>query len=237
MSEPVESGNMRKNKTFDSVWEKIHSETPWGKYPSEEVIRFVMRNFGRRNRSDCRILDLGCGAGAVAWFLTREGFTTFAFDGAFEGVLKAKSLLAKDGYDAVICQADAGMQPYHDGSFDAVIDSAAITANTTFGIKTILDECFRILKPSGRLFSTGLFRDTTTGYGTGLSIEKSTFRQITHGPLADIGTVHFFDRAEIERLWQHAGFTGLKIDTLDRTGDGGSFHVAFFMAEAAKPPE
>jgi len=28
-----------------NVWEKIHSQREWGKYPNEELVRFIGKNF------------------------------------------------------------------------------------------------------------------------------------------------------------------------------------------------
>ncbi len=56
------------------AWEKIHSQKVWG-YPSEHVIRFVARNYYKRNRSEVKILDFGCGTGANTWSLAREELT------------------------------------------------------------------------------------------------------------------------------------------------------------------
>ena len=69
-------------KTFDEIWEDIHKNKEWGRYPSEEVIRFVARNYYNQDRDKVKILDFGCGAGANTWFLAREGFDTYAFDGS-----------------------------------------------------------------------------------------------------------------------------------------------------------
>lgn len=50
-------------KSFDNEWEKIHASQEWGKYPSENVIRFIARNYYSKDRLKTRILDFGCGAG------------------------------------------------------------------------------------------------------------------------------------------------------------------------------
>ncbi|EAL1485109.1 SAM-dependent methyltransferase, partial [Campylobacter coli] len=49
------------NATF---WENIFSNKEWGKYPSENLIRFIARNFYNvKNRNEIRILELGLGTG------------------------------------------------------------------------------------------------------------------------------------------------------------------------------
>ena len=39
-------------KSFDNVWEEIHASQEWGKYPSEPVIRFVARNYYKKDRKN-----------------------------------------------------------------------------------------------------------------------------------------------------------------------------------------
>ena len=48
-------------KTFDKQWNEVHETRNWGKYPAEELVRFMARNFPVAQRHDFfigrRILD------------------------------------------------------------------------------------------------------------------------------------------------------------------------------------
>lgn len=221
-------------KVFDEMWEQIHQEQEWGKYPGEEVIRFVARNYYGTERSATKLLEAGCGTGAVTWFMAREGFAVSAFDGSKTAVGKARARLKEEGLDADVLVGDAAAMPYPSDSFHGIVDSAMICANKVEAIRTILRECFRVLKPGGKLFSTGLFKIGMTGYGTGEKLEEHTYREITEGALAHRGTVHFFSKDEIVELWSEAGFKNLKIDSLDRTDRGGSVEIGYYMVESEK---
>lgn len=221
-------------ESFDQTWESIHQEQEWGKYPSEEVIRFVARNYYTKDRKSIRILDAGCGTGAIAWFLAREGFSVYGFDGSKTAIEKGKQRMQNEGLTVELSVCDAACLPYPDNFFDAVIDSVMLCANTVDGIQAILGECHRTLKPGGRFLSTGLFRAQTTGHGTGRLIEPETYTEITSGCLAGRGTVHFFSYPEIIRLWEKAGFKNLLIDWLDRTQYGGRECVSFYLVEAER---
>lgn len=220
--------------TFDNRWEEVHKEKDWGKYPPEEIIRFVARNYYNKNRPETKILDIGCGTGSITWYLAREGFSTFALDGSETAVVKARKRIFDERLKADIIVCDAGSVPYQDEYFDAIIDSALICCNTSKGIKTILKECYRILKAGGKIFSTGLFKVGMTGYGTGQRIEENTYREVLEGNVAHIGTVHFFDERQISDFWTSSGFSDIKIDSLDRTDLGGKARVSYYMAEAVK---
>ncbi|WP_240682424.1 hypothetical protein [Campylobacter jejuni] len=55
-----------------NIWEQIFSKKEWGKYPSENVIRFIARNFYNvQDRSKINILELGFGTGANLWLWYR----------------------------------------------------------------------------------------------------------------------------------------------------------------------
>ena len=221
-------------ESFDATWERVHRNRDWGKYPSEEVIRFVARNFYSRNRSTVKLMDAGCGTGAVTWFLAREGFDVFAFDGSETAVMKAERRLRSEELKATLMVGDAINLEYEDLFFDGVIDSGMICANTVENIKKILRECHRVLKVGGKIFSNSLFKVGITGYGSGKKLEEHTYQNIEVGNLANIGTIHFFDEEQIRTLWTEAGFSKIEIDSLERTDLGGVNKVSYFMVEAEK---
>lgn len=221
-------------KTFDQQWNHVHQTRNWGRYPAEEVVRFMARNFPPEQRSQTRVLDLGCGTGANTWFLCREGFATFAFDGAFAAMPKARELCINEKNQPSLLQADAGMLPFSDASFDAVIEVGALSANSRAGIESILREIHRTLKPGGRFFSSVLFTRTTTGYQTGEKIDAHSYRNVINGPVAGLGTIHFFSRGEIRSLWQKSGFSELSIDRVERTDRNGAFRVSFYLVAATR---
>lgn len=208
------------NKSFDNTWEEIHKSQEWGKYPSEDIIRFVARNYYNKERKNIKILDFGCGAGANTWYLAREGFDTYAFDGSASAVMKVKSYLAKENLEAHFEVADALDISYENNFFDCIIDSAVVYANTIKNITDMYKKIYDLLVPAGKLFATGLFTPNTAGYGTGILLEKNTFKDLTEGALAGRGTVHFFEKEEILELLDSIGFHNINIDVTKRTDRG-----------------
>ena len=221
-------------KTFDKQWNEVHETRNWGKYPAEELVRFMARNFPAAQRQKTRVLDLGCGTGANTWYLCREGFKTVAFDGAFAALPRARDLCRSEGSQPHLLQADAGQLPFADASFDAVVEIAALASNSSAGVDRILSEISRTLKPGGRFFASVLFTRATTGFGTGEKIDAHSWRNVAGGPVAGLGTIHFFDRAEIKKLWRRHGFVNLEIDRSERTDRNGSFKVSFYMVAATR---
>lgn len=221
-------------QTFDKQWNLVHENRNWGKYPVEEAIRFLARNHPPQNRSKINVLDLGCGNGAHTWLLSREGFKVFAFDGSLKALEKASALCRHENFNPYFFAADAGCLPVKSHFFDTVIDIGAITSNTTAGIKTILTEISRVLKPGGLFFSSMLFSLATSGIKEGKRIDSHTCENLNTGPVAGLGTIHFFDRSHLKQLWGEAGFTSLQIDRASRTDHGGRLKISYYMVAAVK---
>ena len=72
-------------------------------YPTEHVIRFIARNYYNvPERGKIKILDFGCGTGAHTWYLAREGFDAYAFDGSESAIRRAKKDLQKKDYQPIL---------------------------------------------------------------------------------------------------------------------------------------
>ncbi|OKP90593.1 hypothetical protein A3842_03205 [Paenibacillus sp. P3E] len=86
---------------WDQTRENVFKIREWGNYPSEDLIRCITRYFyGTPNRKEIKILEVGCGIGANLWYVAREDFSDF------------------------------GIDAYESCTFDAVIDSETISANS-----------------------------------------------------------------------------------------------------------
>ena len=221
-------------KSFDKTWEQIHKKSTWGKYPSEDVIRFMARNYYSKNRSEIKVLDIGCGGGANTWYLATERFNTYAFDGSSSAVEKTKDLIKVMGVSANVIVCDAANLPYEDNFFDVVIDSAVIYANTMQGINSIISECCRVLKKGGSLFCSGLFNNETSGIDSGVEVEKNTYTDIKEGPLAGRGTIHSFTTDELDLLMSNNNFQIKSTDKLTRSEFNGENIISYFIIEALK---
>lgn len=208
---------------IDPVWEKIHSSQAWGMYPSEHVIRFVARNFYNNERKKVKILDFGCGQGAHTWYLTREGFDTYAFDGSPSAVKKTEEMLNYNALNANLSLMDAVSINYPDNFFDAVIDSACICSNRSADIKIMYSNIYRVLKIGGKLL-TICFGEELYGYKTGKEIEKGTFVDIKEGVLVNRGINHFFSKNEIKDVLSSIGFKNIQIEWSKYTDKGHLVH-------------
>lgn len=217
-------------KSFYDEWETIHSTNEWGQYPTEPVIRFVARNYYNTNRAEVKILDYGCGAGAHTWYLAREGFDTYAFDGSESAVKKVLNKLNRENLKANVCVADALNCDYPADYFDAVIDNVCVYSNLYKHIQKMYSGIYNMLKKKGKLFST-CFGKNTDGYGTGKELEKDTYVDIETGGLVGRGITHFYSKEELEGTLRQAGFNIVSIDRILWTDRGNQFEQFIAVVE------
>ena len=219
-------------KSWDPVWEDIYRNREWGKYPSEELIRFVAGHYYRApQRSKVKFLDLGCGVGAATWFLCREGFDVAALDGSATALQLLEQRLAAEHLTAELVRADASTLPFADGHFDCVIDLVCLMCNTEANARAIIDEVWRATKPGGRFFSftpqTGCWGD-----GIGACVGPGTYADSEEGPFARMGTVRFLAEADIRRIYGR--FPAITIDYVKRSVAGMKHEMAFWAISCQK---
>lgn len=222
--------------TWDPVWEAVFRSQAWGRYPPEELIRFVARNYyDTGDRSQVRILDAGCGPGSGVWYLAREGFSAAGIDGSETAVARAAERLAADGLDADLRVGDIARLAdfYQAGTFNAVIDVTSIQHQPLASIEAIHDAVLSILKPGGRMFAMMVGRGSW-GDGLGREIEPGTFVEIAEGPLRGKGTTHFSTLEEVERVFS-ARFRDVEINVSSRTLDHRRQTYMHWVVEAVRP--
>jgi len=220
--------------SWDHSWESVFRQQAWGKYPSEELIRFVARNYyAVEHRNAIKILEVGCGPGANLWYCAREGFQVFGIDGSSTAVRQCRSRLDKEieGWQGEIKIGDIYVIDYPADHFDAVIDNEAIYCNDIHSAKVIYREAARVLKSGGKLFSR-TFAVGSWGYGMGENVGHNAYF-CNEGPLKDKGYSRFTDRTEISDLLG-PNFSLVSIEKLSRTLDDGQHEIIEWIIEAQK---
>ena len=136
---------------FKKEWENAYSSDSFrhkNEYPSEEVVSFLMQNYGDlKDRSNINILDLGCGWGNNLKFFKDKGFSYSGIDFSDSAVKHCRKY-----HDNIFC-CSMDKLPFENQYFDVVIDRMAIQHNKFEIIKSTFNEIFRVLKKSGFLFS------------------------------------------------------------------------------------
>jgi SAM-dependent methyltransferase len=189
---------------WNSGWDDVFRAKDWGKYPPEELVRFVGRNyFGVPDRKAVGFLEIGCGAGANLLFLAQEGFDATGLDGSTVALERARQRLTERGLEAQLDRGEAMELPYGDSSFDCVLDIECIYANTLADSRRIIGEVHRVLKPGGLLFSKAFMTGMTgSARGRRLEGEPNTFLEMPEGPFNQgYGVIRLTSEEEIPGLY------------------------------------
>lgn len=137
-------------KNQEKVWDEI--APLWNKYKvekSEKKSRFI-DNF--IEKSDKKILDLGCGSGRN--FFNFEG-TIYAVDFSNEMLKLAEKNSKKFKSKFIFKKSKTDNLPFEDNFFDKVIFVATLHCiETEKEREQTIKELFRVLKPDGKMFIT-----------------------------------------------------------------------------------
>lgn len=218
-------------------WDTLFASRAWGRYPPEELVRFIARSFPDFDkRSGMRALEVGCGPGANIWFLAREGFHVCGIDGSACAIEQARARLREEGLTDAEQRADLrvgnfSVLPWPDNAFDVVIDIEAIYANVMPVIRSTFAEIHRVLKPGGWFFAK-MFGPKTTGITSGDQLEAGTSRDPSEGPMRGGGIAHAFSSEEIRRELKK--FSALSLDWVHRSDRNEANHVFEWLVQAKK---
>lgn len=218
---------------FDQTWERIFAVRRWGKYPSEDVIRFIAPRFTETaDRKRIRVLDLGCGGGAHAWYFAREGFDTFGIDGSESGIRQAEELLKQDALKANLTVGDFTQLDFPSEFFDVIIDSSAVQHNSFGNIRLIHKQIRNLLKPGGYFFGI-LINTQTSGFRNAEKLELGTYTNFKAGPIKKELLVHFFTESEVREIM--ADYEEFTLEKITRTVNNGKERYGHFVVNGRKP--
>ncbi len=195
----------------DPLWETMFSTRAWGRYPSEDLIRFIAQRFyGRQPRSDVRLLEVGFGTGANLWYFAREGFSVHGLEGSEAGTAQARQRLDLEvpgwrdappapGGDRLVARDMCEPLPWGDAQFDAVVDCDAVTCVDHASACRVYAEMHRVTRPGGWLYVRTPAAGTW-GDGSGPACGHNAWR-CEEGPFAGTGCVRFATEADLAELF------------------------------------
>jgi len=137
------------NSNFgDDCWEENYKNGRFNKYPYDEVVSFVLKNYKERST----ILDLGCGGGNNSLFCLNEGHNVIAVDGS-KTSLELTTKLCSNNKDLICLHNDLNKLEISDNSIDCIIDRQSMGHNSRDNIIRIIDELYRVLKKGAKVQS------------------------------------------------------------------------------------
>ena len=187
----------------DNPWEtEIYGKgRQVNRWPYTSVISGVMRLLGSDERSEARVLELGCGTGNNLRFLAEEGFQAFGIDASKTAIELAGQQLAGWGLDAGLHFGTFTELPFDDEYFDLVIDRAAIVHNEYADVVRALHESHRVLKPGAHILSIGLKGINHPDRSHGTRLGPHTWGNFSAGKFEAVGVTCFFEAEDINPLF------------------------------------
>ena len=227
----------------DPLWETIFSTRAWGRYPSEDLIRFCAQRFyGLQPRSDVRLLEVGFGTGANHWYFAREGFSVHGLEGSEAGAAQAAQRLDMEvpgwrdrpaalGSQRLLARDMCEPLPWADGQFDAVVDCDAATCVDHDSACRVYTEMARVTKPGGWLY-VRTPASGTWGDGSGQACGHNAWR-CEEGPFAGTGCVRFATEGDLAALF--ASWEVIQLEQVSRTLEGRSKVHSEWVVIGRKP--
>lgn len=198
---------MADSKAWD--WENAQRET-WLK-PSEESYYYAEK---WRGEGRVRLLDLGCGLGRHSIFFDAHGFKVTAIDLSDYGVNHLRDWQKENGTDFRTVIGDMQHLPFADNAFDCIYSYHVMSHTDSEGIKQIISEVHRVLRPGGEIYFDLCSKNTWAFRESGFPhIDENTLRFV--GGVED-GIPHFFtDEEGIRELLKDFRINVLRhVDTL-----------------------
>ncbi len=188
-------------QTLDPIWEEKYSSGHAERYPWDCIVTFVFRHYPRdKDRSDIRILEVGCGAGSNMWFAAREGFSVSGLDGSASAIEFIKTRFKQDGLEGDFRVGDFTKLPFPENSFDLVIDRGSITCCGLTAGKQAVSEIWRVMKADG-YFHANPYSQKSTSFLAGERGEDGLIINIFGGSLTGVGQICFYSRRELNEMF------------------------------------
>ncbi|HUG73101.1 MAG TPA: class I SAM-dependent methyltransferase [Steroidobacteraceae bacterium] len=201
MSEPTLTDRRLSHASREYEWTTTgHPESH--DYLLSPVLRLLERHGARR------VLDLGCGNGALSGALASRQFAATGLDYSSSGIA-----LARHNFPAAHFEqhdVTAPLPAAHVGAYDAVVSIEVI--EHLLLPRLLVANALRSLRPGGLLIISTPFH----GYLKNLALALTNGFDSHWHPLRDFGHVKFFSRATLEQLLSEAGLARLTAQTAGR---------------------
>ncbi len=146
-----------------------------------------------------RILDVGCGNGALCRELSSQGFEVVGVDPSPSGVAVARQALPEVRFEVMQVQEDL-LERLQSDPFDAVISTEVI--EHVYDPRTFVKGCWNALKPGGSLIVSTPYH----GYLKNLLIALAGKWDAHADPMWDGGHIKLWSRKTLTTLLSQTGF-------------------------------
>jgi SAM-dependent methyltransferase len=156
-----------------ATWDHIFSTQEWGRYPSEDVVRFVAKYL--RGDTPMQVLDVGCGTGSNMLMLAEEGFQVSGIDSSPVAVERCRARMSEEytgpredwSVDTALHDRESGGNYFH-----AAIDGECLSCNDYETARAMIVDIHHVLRPGGLFYS----RTFTTATSSSLLKDRGYIR-------------------------------------------------------------
>jgi SAM-dependent methyltransferase len=198
------------------------------------LIGFVMR-YARPTGPDFRILELGCGSGGNIPFFKSLGCQYYTVEGSrlvLEQVVWKNHPDLKDK----AFQGDFTAELPVPGDFDLIVDRSSLICNNEAAIRRGLALARGKLKPGGKYIAIDWFSTRHPEFQRGRAAEDARTRTgFEDGVFANLGRIHFCDRAHLLDLFGGFGMVVLEHKLIERELPDDGWKIATWNLVARKP--
>lgn len=180
-------------ETIASQYDDSRFGNTYGQYVDRQEQTILRRWLG--NSSGQSILDLGCGTGRLLHFASAGLDSSPAMLEIARSKHPAKPLM----------QGSAAQLPIESASYDAIFSFHLLMHLQPEQIRSVLDECYRVLKPGGTL----IFDIPSAARRRLVAYQSSSWHAATSLSLADI-------RAMLNDRWQLTAYAGVMLFPIHR---------------------
>lgn len=177
---------MVESKAWDWKIVKNKQEQTWLE-PSVESYYLIDR-WQKQRKKD--FLDLGCGLGRHTIQFAKAGFNTAGFDLSEESIRRTAEYAKAEKLDITLKVGDMLELPYLDASFDCILCRNVISHTDTAGMRQIVGELKRVLRPEGECYLTLGSKETWGFKQDWPVVDENTKIRIEDGP--ENGIPHFY---------------------------------------------
>lgn len=194
------------NKKNKKLWDEFYGKMKYVMwYPGEPEIKFFGRESKRRDVTDLKGLDFGCGIGRNTFLMTDFRIKSYGIDVSENAIKVAKQCIIfrkkalKDQNMFIKFKVfDGNKIPFHDNFFDYIVCNGVLDHMLFSYAKELMEEFNRVLKPEGRIIMA-VHSAEDSHYGQGEKIDKNTYL-INWGKVETGLPQHYFTVEELEEL-------------------------------------
>lgn len=223
---------------YEELYRK-HGLSYQRRYPNESFLSFFGINYFTltpNERSDVKVLELGCGLGANLWAVAREGFRAYGIDIAPTAVKLCKQLLSDWGVVADVKVGNMTCLSFPENMFDLIYEVLSLTHLPWSEHSIVWREVYRCLKPGGKFFSYHPGENSISLKCGSPMVDHCTVENVIAGfPLAGNGMMCFLSANEVRRGLTDVGFIEIQIEKITRTYKNQTQMMEYLVISAVKP--